>query len=72
MPNVVKIQKSYVVEPLSNYLKQPAAPPIPTIDWPAFNGDEPFKLQFPKYVSFLLQFARKTHRTEIFAPRWRL
>jgi len=56
MPNVVKIQKGYVVQPLSAYLKQPAPPAAPAIDWPAFNGDEPFKLQFPKYVNFLLQF----------------
>ena len=56
MPNVLKIQKGYVVEPLSTYRKQPAPPAAPAIDWPAFNGDEPFKLQFAKYVSFLLQF----------------
>ncbi len=56
MPNVVKIQKGYVVEPLSTYLKQPAPPPPPAINWPAFNADEPFKLQFAKYVNFLLQF----------------
>jgi hypothetical protein len=57
MPNVLKIQKGYVVQPLSSYLKQPAPPAAPAIDWPAFNGDEPFKLQFPKYVNFLMQFA---------------
>jgi hypothetical protein len=56
MPNVVKIQKGYVVQPLSAYLKQPAPPAVPAVDWPAFNNDEPFKLQFPKYLAFLLQF----------------
>ena len=56
MANVVKIQKGYVVEPLSTYLKQPAPPVAPAIEWPAFSGDEPFKLQFPKYLAFLLQF----------------
>jgi hypothetical protein len=56
MPNVVKIQKGYVVEPLSAYLKQPAPPAAAAIEWPAFNGDEPFKLQFAKYLAFLLQF----------------
>jgi hypothetical protein len=56
MPNVLKIQKGYVVEPLSTYLKQLAPPAAPAIDWPAFNGDDPFKLQFPKFVNFLLQF----------------
>ena len=56
MPNVLKIQKGYLVEPLSTFLKQPAPPAAPAVDWPAFNGDEPFKLQFPKYLNFLLQF----------------
>ena len=56
MPNVVKIQKGYVVEPLSAYLKQTAPSAAPAIVWPAFDGDEPFKLQFPKYLAFLLQF----------------
>ena len=56
MPNVQKIQKGFLVQPLSAYLKQPAPPAPPAIEWPAFNGEEPFKLQFPKYLSFLLQF----------------
>jgi hypothetical protein len=57
MPNVIKIQKGYQAQPLSAYLKQPAPPPAaPAIDWPPFNGEDPFKLQFPKYLSFLLQF----------------
>jgi hypothetical protein len=56
MPNVLKIQKEYVVKPLSTYLKQPAPPAAPAVDWPAFNGDEPFKLQFAKYLNFLMQF----------------
>ena len=56
MPNVLKIQKAYVVEPLSTFLKQPAPSAAPAVDWPAFNGDDPFKLQFPKYLAFLLQF----------------
>ncbi len=56
MPNVIKIQKGYSAQPLSAYLKQPTPPAAPPIDWPAFNGDDPFKLQFPKYFAFLLQF----------------
>ena len=56
MPNVLKIQKAYLVEPLSSYLKQPAPPAVQAVDWPAFNGDEPFKLQFAKYLNFLMQF----------------
>jgi hypothetical protein len=56
MPNVIKIQKGYSVQPLSAYLKQPAPPAASPVDWPPFNGEDPFKLQFPKYLSFLLQF----------------
>ena len=56
MPNVLKIQKGYLVQPLSAYLKQPAPPAAPAIEWPPVVGDDPFKLQFPKYLAFLLQF----------------
>jgi len=56
MPNVIKVQKGYSAQPLSEFLEQPAPPAAPPIDWPLFNGEEPFKLQFPKYLSFLLQF----------------
>ena len=56
MPNVVNIQKGYSAQPLSAYLKQPAPPAAAAIDWPAFNGDDPFKLQFAKYLAFLAQF----------------
>jgi len=56
MPNVIKIQKGYSAQPLSAYLKQPAPPATPAIDWPQFVGEDPFKLQFPKYLAFLLQF----------------
>ncbi len=54
--NVKKIQAGYTVQPLSAYLKQPAPAAPPAIDWLKFNGDEPFKTQFPKYLAFLLQF----------------
>ena len=55
MPNVKKIQAGYTAQPLSAYLKQPAPPAAPAIDWPEFT-DEAFKMDFPKYLSFLLQF----------------
>ncbi len=55
MPNVKKIQAGYIAQPLSAYLKQPAPPAAPAIDWPDFT-DEAFKMDFPKYLSFLLQF----------------
>jgi hypothetical protein len=56
LPNVNRVQKAYSAQPLSAYLKQAAPPAAPAIDWPAFNGEEPFKLQFPKYLAFLMQF----------------
>ena len=39
--NVKKIQASYNVKPLSAFLKQPAPPAAPTIDFPRFAGDDP-------------------------------
>jgi hypothetical protein len=53
--NVKKIQAGYTAQPLSAFLKQPAPPAAPTIDFPAFT-DDAFKTDFPKYLSFLLQF----------------
>jgi hypothetical protein len=53
--NVKKIQAGYSAQPLSAYLKQPAPPPAPAIDFPAFTEDA-FKTDFPKYLNFLLQF----------------
>jgi hypothetical protein len=53
--NVKKIQSGYTAQPLSAYLKQPAAPASPAIDFPAFTEDA-FKTDFPKFLNFLLQF----------------
>ena len=53
--NVKKIQAGYTAQPLSAFLKQPAPPAAPAIDFPAFT-DDAFKTDFPKYLSFLLQF----------------
>jgi hypothetical protein len=55
MPNVKRIQAGYTVQPLSAYLKQPAPPAAPAIDFPSFT-EEAFKTDFPKYLNFLLQF----------------
>ncbi len=54
--NVKKIQEGYTAQPLSAYLKQPAPPAPPALDFPKFDGDAPFKTEFPKYLNFLLQF----------------
>jgi len=55
--NVKKIQAGYTVQPLSAFLKQPAPPPAPAINFPKFEGDAPFKTDFAAYLDFLLQFA---------------
>jgi hypothetical protein len=56
MPNVVKIQSGYKVQPLSAYLKQPAPPPAPPIRFPKINK-ELVKTDFFEYLDFALQFA---------------
>src|SRR5208283_5151069 len=53
--NVKKIQAGYTAQPLSAFLHQPAPPAAPAPDFPAFTEDA-FKLDFPKYLNFLLQF----------------
>jgi len=54
--NVRKIQTGYTVQPLSAFLKQPAPPAAPPVQWPTFT-EEAFKTDFPAYLDFLLQFA---------------
>ena len=56
MPNVVKIQAGYKVQPLSQYLKQPAPPAAPTVNFPKINK-EMVKTGFFDYLAFALQFA---------------
>lgn len=55
MPNVRRVQAGYKVQPLSAFLHQPAPPAAPAVDFPKFT-DDAFKMDFPKYVNFLLQF----------------
>jgi hypothetical protein len=55
MPNVVKVQAGYKVQPLSKFLNQPAPPAPPAIDFPAFTKDD-MKTPFAKYLNFILQF----------------
>jgi len=50
-----RVQSGYKAQPLSAFLKQPAPPASPAVDWPKFT-DDALKLDFPKYLSFLLQF----------------
>jgi hypothetical protein len=56
MPNVVKVQSGYKVQPLSAFLKQPASPPAPAIDFPKANA-ELVKQNFFSYLDFALQYA---------------
>ena len=56
MPNVEKVQAGYKVQPLSAFLKQPAPPAAPTIDFPKVNK-ELVKTNFFEYLDFALQFA---------------
>jgi hypothetical protein len=56
MPNVVKIQAGYKVQPLSQYLKQPAPPAPPAVNFPKINK-EMVKTGFFDYLAFALQFA---------------
>ena len=56
MPNVVKIQAGYKVRPLSQYLKHPAPPAAPAVDFPKANAAL-VKTGFFDYLAFALQFA---------------
>jgi hypothetical protein len=56
MGNVKKIQAGYRVQPLSAYLKQPAPPAAPGVDFPKFDK-ELVKTEFFEFLDFALQFA---------------
>jgi hypothetical protein len=56
MPNVVKVQAGYRVQPLSAYLKQPAPPAAPPVNFPKIDK-EMVKTGFFEYLDFALQFA---------------
>jgi hypothetical protein len=55
MPNVIKIQAGYKVQPLSAYLHQSAPPAAPTIDFPKIDKDT-VMTGFFQYLEFALQF----------------
>jgi hypothetical protein len=56
MPNVVKVQAGYKVQPLSAYLKQPTTTATAAIDFPKIDK-EMVKTNFFEYLDFALQFA---------------
>lgn len=55
MPNVIAIQSGYKAQPLSAYLKQPAPPAAPAIDFPKIDT-ELAKTDFFTYLGFALQY----------------
>ncbi|WP_223511214.1 DUF1254 domain-containing protein [Pseudomonas sp. GL-B-19] len=59
MPNVEKIQSSYAAQPLSAFLKQPAPPAAPVIDFPKIDKDL-VKTDFFKYLGVVMQLAPAT------------
>jgi hypothetical protein len=59
MPNVKKVQAGYKVKTLSAYLKKPAPPAAPPVNFPKINKDL-VKTGFFEYLDFALQFAPAT------------
>src|SRR5438034_10242964 len=63
MPNVVKVQAGYKAQPLSAFLKQPAPPAAPKIDFlPATTKG--IKSNFYEYLDAALQFVPETADTK--------
>lgn len=56
MDGVKKVQAGYRAQPLSSYLKQPAPPASPAINFPRIDK-ELVKTNFFEYLDFALQFA---------------
>jgi hypothetical protein len=55
MDNVKKVQAGYKVQTLSQFLKQPAPPAAPAINFPRFTKED-MKTPFASYLNFILQF----------------
>jgi hypothetical protein len=69
---VKKVQAGYKVQPLSAYLKQPAPPPAPAIDFPKIDN-ELVKKNFFEYLDFaLLQAPAQPNETEMRAKLARI
>jgi hypothetical protein len=58
LDNVKKIQAGYKLRPLSEYLGQPAPPPVPEVNWikPIKPAEQSKSLEFFNQLAFLLQF----------------
>ena len=68
MPNVVKVQSGYQLQPLSAYLKQPAPPAAPVINFPKIDKDL-VKANFFEYLDFALQFAPPGPEEKVFRAK---
>jgi hypothetical protein len=55
MPNVMKVQAGYKVQPLSAFAHQAPPPAAPEIQFPPFTKED-MKTPFAKYLNFVLQF----------------
>jgi hypothetical protein len=56
MPNVAKVQDGYQLKPLSTFLKQPAPPAAPAIDFPESN-EQLAKANFFELLDFVMQLS---------------
>ncbi len=54
--NVKKIQAGYKAQTLSQYLKQPAPPAAPAVNWPRLTSDALTSPALFSYLNFMLQF----------------
>jgi hypothetical protein len=58
LPNMQKTQRGYKLEPLSAYLKKPAPPAAPNLDWPAWVPDADKGMDCFKYANFMLTYTQ--------------
>jgi hypothetical protein len=65
VPNVKAIQAQYKLQPLSAFLKQPAPPAAPAIDFPPYDKAKARTHDFIGYLNFLLQFAEPPVASEV-------
>ena len=63
--NVKALQAQYKLQPLSAFLKQPAPPAAPSIDFPPYDKAKTRSHDFIGYLNFLLQFAEPPVPSEV-------
>ena len=70
MENVKKVQAGYTVQPLSQFLKQPAPPASPKVDFPPFSKEDLKSPTFPRYLNYLLQFCPPVEEEKSLRPKF--